>query len=228
MSPFVEDPDDPDHVIDTDEVDFVARARAERALAADPIDASHLARLIQEEAAAPDIVSPAPAPASKRSFGWVLVLWVIGAPFAVAFRFVAMPWRRALHARALRRADRRRARGIENALRSEREAAAGDARALLTCGLAWLAVSESARAERAFDAAVSASKDDPTSAAHLAALQNRGVARARLKLPRLAARDAAERKRFGPQPRRALGAHVREGLMMLRIGLGTLAGLSDD
>lgn len=227
MSPFVEDPDDPDHVVDTGDVDFVARTRAERALAADPVDASHRARLIEEEAAAPELVSPAHAPTSKRSFGWVLVLWALGAPFAVAFRVLSMPWRNALHARAARRADRLRASGIERAIRSEREAG-NDAQALLACGLAWLSVGETSRAERAFDAAVGVSKDDPTSAVHLAAIQNRGVARARLKLPRLAARDAAERRRLGPPPHRAIGADVREGFMMLRVGLGTLAGLYDD
>jgi len=213
---------------DIDEVDFVARRCAERALAQDPLDPSRLARLGEEEAAAPEIESPAPPPASKRSFGWVLVLWVIRAPFAVALRLFSMPWRGALRARALRRADRLRASGIERAIRFEREAAADDANALVACGLAWLAVGEMARGERAFDAAVAASKHDPMATVHLAAIENRGVARARMKLPKLAALDAAERRRLGPPTRRARGAQLREGLVMLRIGLGTLAGLDDD
>lgn len=226
MGRYVEDPDDPDHVIDLDEVDAVARARAERAADALPVEEARGERLRDEEMRATEVPAVA-RPSGPRSSAWILVLFALGLPFAVLVRVLTSPWRQALRHRARRRADRARTRALERAMAFEREAATEPPR-LIARGLAWMDVGRTARAEAAFDAAVTAARTSKDPNVLAAALQNRGVARAQMRLPKLAAADLAERARLAPAPRGMLRTRLLEGLMLVRIGLGAVAGLADD
>lgn len=227
MGRYVEDPLDPDHVVDLDEVDAIARMRAERALAAMPIDEERRAALQALEAEAPE---PAPAPAAPRrrsAAPIVLALYALGMPFALLVRVLTIPWREALRARARRAADRARVRVIERA-RALATAAADTPEALNARGLAWLEAGDALRAELAFDASVRAAETTNARAALAAALQNRGIARARLGFRKLGAADARRRAALDVPLRTPLSVTLVEILQLLRIGLRVLAGLDED
>lgn len=221
MARYAEDPDDPDHLIDRDELDALARARAERAVDALPLDEARREALAREESAAPDATAPTSRP---RSAAPVLVIWALGLPLALLVRLVTLPFRSALRRALHRRADRARAAALEAAMSASRRAAqSGRAEDWLASGLAWMEVGQAARAEAAFDAALGAA--DASEAIRAAATRNRGVARVRMGLPKLGARDLAAAP-AAPPP--SATTTLREAFLLARIGLTALAGLDPD
>lgn len=229
MSRFVEDPDDPDHVFDLDEVEAVGRMRVEHRLAEQiPVDPERHERLVREEEA---IEEPPDPPRAPRRLRWFLSLYALFVPLALLVRLVTTPWRDELRRRAQRREDRERALAVEAVLAADREVADApdDADARMRRGLALLAVAETLRAEADFDACISLLEPIEDRKEQLgAAYQNRGAARLRMRLPKLAERDVRHRTELlGPLPRDPFVTSV-EAYRALRIGLASLAGLDAD
>lgn len=220
MARYIEDPSDPDHVIDVDELDHVARQRTERAVATLPTDDGRRERLALEEAELPELPS-ANAPGPRRSVWLVFAFIGLGLLFAVMVRLATAPFRRPLTRWRARRADRARVRALESAMAKERQAErAQTAAAWLACGLAWSNVGRPARAESAFDAALRAT--NATGAMREAAMRNRGVVRSRMGLPKLGARDIATSRM---RVRRAAWTTLVEAALLAWFALQSIAGL---
>ncbi|MCC6527961.1 MAG: hypothetical protein IT373_35270 [Polyangiaceae bacterium] len=180
-----------------------------RAGALEPADNARLATLREQEAGLSTPEAPERMAGGARRAGCPFTLVLVALlPLALLVRLVTLPWRGRIAQASERAHELERARHLSRLLDASRalEAEPDDPDRRFARGLAALAAGRTALSERDFDASVEEAGAAGSGSVRLAAAHhNRGVARARLRLPRLAARDAARARDLGlaiaPAPR---------------------------
>jgi hypothetical protein len=188
------------------------------------------AALAEEEASLPEVAAKVDPPDGRHPPGFRLVwaAFVVLLPVALLVRLVTLPFRKRIQAATQRAFDRQRAAVLSGLIDASNalDASPDDADLRFARGLWALQAGFAALAERDFDAIVRRGNagGETGKASPAIALHNRGVARAKMSLPRLAERDRARAEALGLTPRKA----ERPPLAFAWFGFKAIAGFIPD